>query len=135
MPIRVVLPLALYFALSALSKLSYTFPGAVPQAFIFRAVGAPILFRAVGAPILFRAVGAPILFRAVGAPIQSFYTVAVATGLVQFRRRGWSGLIQSLVAARLRGRRHSIPGGTESDVRSKYPATPRVGPTRPTRPP
>jgi hypothetical protein len=39
---RVVLSLTLYFALSALSNLSYTFPGAVPQAFIFRAVGAPI---------------------------------------------------------------------------------------------
>ena len=35
-----VLSLTLYFALSALSKLSYNFPGAVPQAFIFRAVGA-----------------------------------------------------------------------------------------------
>src|SRR5829696_2699158 len=38
----VVLSLTFYFALSALSKPFLYFPGAVPQAFIFGAVGAPI---------------------------------------------------------------------------------------------
>ena len=60
----VVLSLTLYFALSALSKLSYAFPGAMPQAFICRAVGAQsraFISRAVGAgsqAFISRAVGA-----------------------------------------------------------------------------